>query len=78
MSGKDIQCLALDRIHSPREGGRKAEAHSSLGVCLRPSHLVLNIKVPEHLLLLLKSFQAFVINWFGNVCFIIITLQKEN
>lgn len=77
MIGKDVQYVALlDGIHSTRERGGEAEAHSSLGVRLRPSHLVLNVKVPEHLLLLLKSPQAFIINWFRHFCFIIITLPK--
>lgn len=71
MSGKNSWHLALDGIHSTREGRGEAEAHSPLSVSLRSSHFVLDVKVPEHLLLLLKSLQAFIIKWFGSFCFIV-------
>lgn len=69
--------LALHGIHSTRERGGEAEAHSPLGVCLRTSHLVLNIEVPKHLLLLLKSLDAFIVQWFGSL-HLIISLQRQN
>lgn len=61
MSGKHGGCLALHRIHPARKRGGEAEAHAPLGVRLRASHLILNVKVPEHLLLLLKGLHALVV-----------------
>lgn len=78
MSSKNVRCLALDRIHSTRERSGKAESHPSLGVRLRPSHLVLNVKVPKHLLLFLKSLQVFIINWFRNFSLIVSLERQQN
>lgn len=61
MSSTGCQCLPLDGIHPTWEWGGEAKAHSPLGVRLRPSHLILNIKVPKHLLLLLESLHAFIV-----------------
>ena len=44
---------ALNGVHST-EGGGEAQAHAPLGVRLGAGHLVLNVQVSKHLLLLLK------------------------
>lgn len=69
--------LALHGIHPTWERGGKAEAHSSLSVRLRASHLILNIEVPKHLLLLLKRLHPIIVQWFGSF-HIIIALQRQN
>jgi len=67
----------LKGVHSSGEGGGEAQAHAPLGVRLRAGHLVLNVQVPEHLLLLLQGLQTLLVDWLGGLALLLILMEQS-